>query len=157
VQDCLRHDLALLGWRPFARHAALPLWSRPGSVANGSMGVAVVLSRAAQHLDEPWVAEAAEAITAAAELRLLEAPGLSRGRASAILALQYLRSLPWETAAERFARVRPYLEAVTLRRASSEAEPAGSFPTALEDGAAGVLLALGQLGTAGDRRVPFLW
>ncbi|TRW42939.1 hypothetical protein [Georgenia yuyongxinii] len=157
VQECLRHDLALLGWRPFARHAALPLWSRPGSVANGSMGVAVVLHRAAQHLDAPWVAEAAEAITAAAELRLLEAPGLSRGRASAILAVQYLRSLPWETAEERFARVRPYLEQVTLRRARNGAEQPGGFPSGLEDGAAGVLLALGHLGIAGDRRVPFLW
>ncbi|MFD1506689.1 hypothetical protein FE374_15115 [Georgenia yuyongxinii] len=157
IEDCLRHDLALLGWRPFARHAALPLWSRPGSVANGSMGVAVVLHHAAQHLDAPWVAEAAEAITAAAEQRLREAPGLSRGRASAILALQYLRSLPWETAEERFARVRPYLEPVTLRRAPNGAAPAGGFPVGLEDGAAGVLLALGHLGTAGDRRVPFLW
>ncbi|MFH5824266.1 lanthionine synthetase LanC family protein [Georgenia sp. AZ-5] len=156
IEDCLRHDLALLGWKSFGRHAALPLWTRPGSLENGSIGVAIVLRQAQQHLDAPWVAEAAEELTAAAERWLLAHPGLSHGRAGTVLALQYLRSHPWETPEERFVRVCPYLEPLTVH-ADARADAAAEMSMGLEDGVAGVLLALGHLGRAGERRVPFFW
>ncbi|KAE8763441.1 lanthionine synthetase C family protein [Georgenia thermotolerans] len=157
IEQCLRHDLAMLGWGSFGRHAALPLWLRPGSLSEGSIGVGVVLHQAMQHLDAPWVAQAAADITEAAEIWLLERPGLSRGRAGAVLALQYLRSHPWETAEERFARMRPFLEPLTVHGSALGTEPSTPLPLGLEDGAAGILLALGHLGMAGDRRLPFFW
>ncbi|MPV87577.1 hypothetical protein GB882_02765 [Georgenia ruanii] len=157
IERCLRHDLAILGWGSFGRHAALPLWSRPGSLSEGSIGVGVVLHQAMQHLDAPWVARAAADITEAAERWLLERPGLSNGRAGAILALQYLRSHPWETAEERFARMRPFLEPLTVHGSALGSEPSAPVSLSLDGGAAGILLALGHLGMAGDRRLPFFW
>ena len=110
-----------------------------------------------QHLDAPWVAQAAADIADAAERWLLERPGLSAGRAGAVLALQYLRSHPWETAEERFARVSPFLEPLTVQGSPRDAEPSDVMPLGLDGGAAGILLALGHLGMAGDRRLPFFW
>ncbi|MFH5824288.1 hypothetical protein [Georgenia sp. AZ-5] len=159
VAGALRHDLNLLGWgppqgRPFRPR---PRWTTPGTLSEGSIGVAVALHRAVAHLDDPWVAEARDAIVAAAQSQLIERPGLSRGRGSAVLAVQHLLARPWETADERLARVRPFLQPLTLAAAPGVAAPTGMAALSVRSGAAGVMLALAHLTTAGDRRVPFLW
>ncbi|WP_127130040.1 lanthionine synthetase LanC family protein [Georgenia sp. SYP-B2076] len=159
VETALRRDLALLGWAPFAEPGAPALWRQRPYFGVGSAGVGMVVHEAMNYIDAPWLYQARESIAAACEQHVSSHPGLFHGWAGTLVALQYLRSRPWDPPSDRLSVISPHLERLGAATARIPFIGADAHrPSAdLGSGAAGVLIALDQLLGGGDRRMPLFW
>ncbi|MPV36015.1 glycoside hydrolase family protein [Georgenia subflava] len=153
VEALLAHDLHLMGWDSLAQPDHAHAVRRLGADTAAAGEMALVVHEAMQHLDIGWLGPARDVLISASEHHLIDHPGLSQGRAGALVALQRLYSRASDTTAERLALVRPHLDPLVLRAIPAGHNPA-PVPMELSDGAAGTLLALDDLRT-GERRVPF--
>jgi hypothetical protein len=152
----LRRDLALLGWAPLAEPGAPALWRQRPTFA-GSGGVGMVLHEGMNFLDASWVYEAHESIAATCEQRLVADAGLFHGWSGTLVALQYMRSRPWEPEADRRDVVRPHLARLLEPVVRHGVHALGMRSAGVAAGSAGMLLALHHLAGERHRRLPLFW
>ncbi|PYF98933.1 Protein kinase domain-containing protein [Georgenia satyanarayanai] len=152
ARQALRRDLAVLRWG----EASEQRWRLHTALGSGSGGVALVLRELGRHVDEPWVADAARDLTAAAERAVLGSAGWLHGQAGALLTLVHAGRAADDPAVRAHLGLLDLYAVGDADQVSFLGQEQLRLSTDLTTGSVGVALALRAARTGEPLGVPFL-